>query len=297
MQDPYNDKTKTAKSELESMGFDATAYNYEAGADIYAAHTIARKEIVVYNNDIGGNSENAFSVYDDAVIGSFGGNISAVSGTEANMGIVCSETSGNICESILSSADTTNTRPLVVVVVRGSVTFMDWVIDLGNQFNAEQQNFQAGVKEVIKSLYGCTELCDECNGAGCANASAGYLDGIENPIILITGHSLGAAIANLTADYLNQKLGLDNVYAYTFATPNTVNIANGEQAEHHENIFNILNNNDFVPHFPVDEFGTEWARHGRDFHFTMPLVTQGIELFDIDLLGAFGHGRNQGTVL
>ena len=56
---------------------------------------------------------------------------------------------------------------------------MDWVVDLGNQFNNEQYNFQAGMKEVIKSLYGCTELCDECKGEGCENASAGYSPIIE----------------------------------------------------------------------------------------------------------------------
>lgn len=99
----------------------------------------------------------------------------------------------------------------MVVVISGSVTFADWVIDLGNQFNDEHRNFQTGMKEVVKSFYGCTELCDGCNGASCENASAGYLENIDNPIILITGHSLGAAVANLTANYLTQELGEDNV--------------------------------------------------------------------------------------
>lgn len=287
MQNPYDDETKTAEFELESMGFDTTTYNYETGAEIYVAHTIAHREIFINNNDTEGDLKNAYSRYDDVDVGSDWAHSEHLSSIETNTGNI---SSGNSGEITLNSGNISNTRPLVVVVVRGSVTFMDWLIDLGNQFNAEHLNFQSGMEEIIKSLYGCTELCDECNGNGCEEVSSGYLDGINDPIILITGHSLGAAIANLTADYLNQKLGVDNVYAYTFATPNTVNIASGDQAEAYQNVFNILNNNDFVPHFPVDELGTEWARHGRDFHITMPLNVDWILGVDLALLGAAGHG-------
>lgn len=291
MHTPYDNAENTSKADLLSKGFLATEYNYEEGADVYAAHTIGHREIIIddYNTNEGGNDID-FSVNNDDVIGSPGDDSASFSSVEAYGNIDSFTISGNSCEDILNSTDNNNTRQLVVVAVRGSVTFMDWVVDLGNQFNDEQYNFQAGMKEVIKSLYGCTELCDECNGTGCENASAGYLDNMNDPIILITGHSLGAAIANLTANYLTQKLGVDNVYAYTFATPNTVNKANGEEAIKHTNIFNILNNNDAVPHFPVNLVVNEWERHGQDFHITMPWITQGINLFGVDLLGVFGHG-------
>ncbi len=256
-----------------------------------AAHTIGHREIIIndYNTNEGGNDID-FSGNNDVVISSTGNDSASFSSVETYGNIDSFTISGNSGENILNSTDSNNTRQLVVVAVRGSVTFMDWVVDLGNQFNDEQYNFQAGMKEVIKSLYGCTELCDECKGTGCENASAGYLDNINDPIILITGHSLGAAIANLTANYLTQELGADNVYAYTFATPNTVNKANGEEPIKHDNIFNILNNNDAVPHFPMNLIVNEWERHGQDFHITMPWVTQGINLFGVDLLGVFGHG-------
>ncbi len=291
MHTPYDNAENTSKADLLSKGFLATEYNYEEGADIYAAHTIGHREIIIndYNTNEGGNDID-FSVNNDVVIGSSGDDSASFSSVEAYGNIDSFTISGNSGENILNSTDNNNTRQLVVVAVRGSVTFMDWVVDLGNQINDEQYNFQAGMKEVIKSLYGCTELCDECKGVGCENASAGYLDDINDPIILITGHSLGAAIANLTANYLTQELGADNVYAYTFATPNTVNKANEEVPIKHDNIFNILNNNDAVPHFPMNLIVNEWERHGQDFHITMPWVTQGINLFGVDLLGALGHG-------
>ena len=291
MQTPYNNAENTAKADLLSKGFVATEYNYEEGADIYAAHTIGRREITINDYNDEGDNNIDFSSNNDVIIGGIRDDSASFSSAEAYGNINSFPISGNSRENILNS--TNNTRQLVVVTVRGSVTFMDWVVDLGNQFNNEQYNFQTGMKEIIKSLYGCTDLCDECNGAGCENAPAGYLDGINNPIILITGHSLGAAIANLTADYLTQKLGADNVYAYTFATPNTINNANDLPVTH-TNIFNILNNNDFVPHFPMDDPGDEptnvWVRHGQDFHITMPWNHVGIGLLDTDLLGVLGHG-------
>lgn len=77
-----------------------------------------------------------------------------------------------------------------------------------------------------------SEGCCECEGEGCVSCE-GYIPhyGLTDPIILITGHSHGAAIANLTAAYLYESYSQQGsipqaspaVYAYTFATPNTVN--------------------------------------------------------------------------
>lgn len=87
---------------------------------------------------------------------------------------------------------------------------------------------------VLKSLYhgtGDTENCKKCNGKsnGCAHCK-GYIpyNNISNPIFLVTGHSLGAAVANLLAEHLNSCKDTNHcqgsrtekdIYSYTFATP------------------------------------------------------------------------------
>ena len=87
---------------------------------------------------------------------------------------------------------------------------------------------------VLKSLYhgtGDTENCTKCNGKsdGCEYCK-GYIpfNNISNPIFLVTGHSLGAAVANLVAEHLNSCKDTNHcpgsrtekdIYSYTFATP------------------------------------------------------------------------------
>lgn len=290
MQEPFDDETKTAEAELERMGFDATSYNYEGGYSGYAAHTIGHRNITISENynSTGGNENGIINGFNDTNISIYSSDIyrqySIGNGdTSSNTGVISTafstidastgEPVSTVLNSTSTNADSYSTRQLVVISVRGSVTPMDWAMDLANQINLEYINFGTGCQEVIESLNG-------------------YLttNGIGNPIILVTGHSLGAAIANLVAAELNETEGAEDVFSYTFATPNTVNAADSEEPTHYTNIFNILNNNDLVPHFPMDFLENVWTRHGRDFYITMPWVTDGIKLFDVDMLGVFGHG-------
>lgn len=278
MQEPYDDETKTAEAELESMGFYATSYNYDGGYSGCAAHVIGHRNIIIEENSniIGGN-ENDFNSNNNADVGNgIINNIflsSDFSATYRSIG----ESTSDVLNPTTTEGSANNTRSLVVISVRGSVTPMDWVMDLANQINSERINFETGCQEVLNSLNNYLSM-----------------EGISDPIILVTGHSLGAAIANLVAAELNETEGAGDVYSYTFATPNTVNLAYVEETTNYTNIFNFLNNNDLVPHFPMDDLGENpqnvWTRHGQDFHITMPWVTGGIELFDVDMLGVFGHG-------
>lgn len=69
----------------------------------------------------------------------------------------------------------------------------------------------------------------------------------DNSILLITGHSRGAATANLLAAYLideNSLVSPDRLFTYTFATPNVAKI--GKVGDKYNSIFNIVNPEDFV---------------------------------------------------
>lgn len=175
-----------------------------------------------------------------------------------------------ISDTTANESESNNDRQLVVVAVRGSVTILDWVMDLLTQFHVCVYDFDIGAQKVIESLYGY-DNCTECDGNDYKCPCKGYLanNEIENPIILITGHSMGAAIANIVAAELNEIEGQADVYAYTFATPTVTSLPTTP----YTNIFNILNTNDVVTYVPNSWLipGINlWSRHGIDIPLNMP---------------------------
>jgi hypothetical protein len=83
---------------------------------------------------------------------------------------------------------------------------------------------------------------------------------------LITGHSRGAAVANLLAfDIINKmRLNKEDVYAYTFATPNVADknkTPDVLSTTKYNNIFNFVNPQDTIPYVPLADWG--YAKFGR----------------------------------
>jgi len=166
-------------------------------------------------------------------------------------------------------------RPLIVVTIRGSATFLgDWVVNIFTALGWKP-DFATQKGVVLENL-------DAYLG------DHGMKD--KEPIFLITGHSHGAAVGNLLAAHLNDTMGCENIYAYTFATPN---VQDGGK-EPFGNIFNIMNRNDVVTWLPNSTFGgreNTWIRHGVDYHIDMPIpdympISQWIAA---DPTGFFGH--------
>lgn len=78
----------------------------------------------------------------------------------------------------------------------------------------------------------------------------------SNTVFWITGHSRGAAIANIIGAYYEQAG--KTAFTYTFAAPNTTLASNTSS---YRSIFNIVNADDFVPCLPMAAWG--YTRYGR----------------------------------
>lgn len=81
---------------------------------------------------------------------------------------------------------------------------------------------------------------------------------------LVTGHSRGAAVANLVSKSLIDTHGPNNVYAYTFATPNTTTDENAGD-NRYSGIFNFVNPEDFIAHIPLKDWG--FTKYGTTIAF------------------------------
>jgi len=96
---------------------------------------------------------------------------------------------------------------------------------------------------------------------------ADYLSGLSSPAFLVTGHSRGAAVANILGAELTERFGESNVFVYTFATPRTVR---GEYKAY-GNIYNIINPADLVTYLPLPQWGFE--RYGIDIELPVENTT------------------------
>lgn len=130
------------------------------------------------------------------------------------------------------------TRNVILVTIRGTYAG-EWYSNFDFAPSHDQntdyaENFKAAADNVFETL----------------NA---VKDDFKNPILLICGHSRGAAVANLLAPRVNQIFGVENVFVYTFATPGTVR---GEAAMTPcPNVFNFINPLDIVTELPLKAWG------------------------------------------
>ena len=79
-----------------------------------------------------------------------------------------------------------------------------------------------------------------------------------NTAYWVTGHSRGAAVANLVGAKLVNRG--EEVFAYTFAAPNTTTDGNAHNGAYNC-IFNVVNSDDFVPCLPMSGWG--YTRYGK----------------------------------
>lgn len=316
------DNIVSATDLLDQYGIKSVAFNTDKNDTV--CHIIGHKQIyadINYNTSCdtnGGNNNGYLGILEGTgrckPIGVFSGSNQSGLRTDDFVGTVGPNCTGNseIIGNTLNSNNTDCMRTLVVVDIRGSSTTNDWWTDIGSEFGSSVFSFGAGMNMVLNSLYygtGDTENCTKCNGGGCEHCK-GYIpyNNISNPIFLVTGHSLGAAVANLVAEHLNSCKDTNHcpgsrtekdIYAYTFATPKTENDITKYDNKKNQNIFNILNNNDIVTFVPTNFSKPNWSdngwtRYGRDFRITMPLYLNSrfLKMSGTDVFGAGGHAMS-----
>lgn len=143
------------------------------------------------------------------------------------------------------------TRQVVAVIIRGTnATVEEWSsnFDIGDPANQDWENgdnhrgFDVTAKRIMERLNAYVQ----------ANVTE------RDVVFWVTGHSRGAAIANIVAaDLVDEG---KNVYAYTFATPNTTTAADAD-ATRYDCIFNVVNGMDFVARLPLAKW--KFCRYGR----------------------------------
>ncbi|WP_312647237.1 lipase family protein [Aminipila sp.] len=147
---------------------------------------------------------------------------------------------------------------LIAVVIRGTSGDNEWISNFNINDSGSSPAIHEGFSKAEKALL--------------ANLNK-YIKSLNldrlNTKFLITGHSRGAAVANLLAADLSKSEKLadqSDIYGYTFATPNVAKISSNV----YFNIFNAVNPADIVTEIPLAKWG--YSKYGVTY--SLPDETQ-----------------------
>ena len=142
------------------------------------------------------------------------------------------------------------TKQILAVVIRGTNgTIQEW-----------SSNFDMGNPDSWNSAYHKGfYLTEERILSYVNNYISNNISDTSNLTYWITGHSRGAALSNILAAKLID--GGKDIFAYTFATPNTT-ISTSRNDSKYNSIFNIVNPRDVVTYVPLSQWG--FGKFGRD---------------------------------
>jgi len=135
---------------------------------------------------------------------------------------------------------------IIAVIIRGTDTVSNWLTNISVGTRIVHEGFLDSRDYILSELLENYHVADAT--------------------LFITGYSQGAAIANLLAAELTDKIGKERVFAYTFATPNVSRCIETDFSDY-TNIFNICNTLDFVTAFPTHVTGNEWHKYGQTVYF------------------------------
>ena len=127
------------------------------------------------------------------------------------------------------------------VVIKGTSGDEEWFsnFNLGKNNHGRHEGFFAAAKDVMDVLEPLIK---------------------RNGIYWITGHSRGAAVANIVASYCTDRVGGEHVFGYTYACPAVYKYT--DEIGVYNNIHNFNNTGDVVARIPLKEWG--YKRFGID---------------------------------
>ena len=170
-----------------------------------------------------------------------------------NYDVPVSDSSNKVAYSI-AKKDIDNDYVLYVVVPRGGGYGGEWASNFEIGLGDHSTGFKKPADEIFKTVKSLLSREDD----------------LSKVKIWVTGFGRGAAVANILGSQItgSSELGLtkENIYVYTFATPNNV-IPKKDTDIHssYNNIYNIVNPSDFVPTFPLNLWG--YDRYGTTYYF------------------------------
>ncbi|MCH5317693.1 MAG: lipase family protein, partial [Eubacterium sp.] len=154
------------------------------------------------------------------------------------------------------------TKYSIAIAFRGTNTedFADVLADANIFKNSD--GFHKGFADNARDFYNsCSSIYFDIDGKSVSLSSIINSMKTENSkyCMIVTGHSLGAAIADVFVGYNLYNAGVhpSNVVAYTFAAPRS---ASDSYEYPYTNIYNIINEDDWVPTIGNDtQVGTNFA--------------------------------------
>ena len=115
-----------------------------------------------------------------------------------------------------------NTDPTsYVAIVRGTEGIVEWVIDAEFLLIPHPRHADVHVEQGFWNIYQTMSLADPATGLTThQNAAEGVAEVVGEGTVVVTGHSLGSALATYFTDDLAERLG-SRVSACLFASPRT----------------------------------------------------------------------------
>ncbi len=148
---------------------------------------------------------------------------------------------------------------IIAVVIRGTSNVApDWITNI----SAVVDGFAGATSEVMKDI-------NDSMGAIAKELGCDLTK--DNTIFYIMGHSQGGAVAGLIANSVLSYADSENIFTYTFASPN-YDVDNND-ATSYTNVHNIINTDDFIPQCYRDWniagiFGEQgFKRYGNDWWY------------------------------